>query len=97
MESFFDYGGSLKFVEFVVVFLKKWGVSLMVFEVIVKLMLVEMVLFMEDYKNVKFEFEVEVVKYDFFEFKWVLKKNIVVGKKNIFFIGVIGFFGVYLF
>jgi uncharacterized zinc-type alcohol dehydrogenase-like protein len=95
-ESFFDYGGSLKFVELAAALSKKWGVSLTVPEVIAKPTLAEMALLMEDYKNAKFEPEVEVAKYDFSEFKRAPKKNTAAGKKNILLTGATGFLGAYL-
>ena len=94
-ESFFDYGGSLKFVELAAALSKKWGVSLTVPEVIAKPTLAEMAILSEDYQNAKFEPDVEVAKYDFTNFARTPRKT-ASGKKTVLLTGATGFLGAYL-
>ena len=95
-ESFFDYGGSLKFVELAAALSKKWGVNLTVPEVIAKPTLAEMAVLSEDYKNAQFEPDVEVAKYDFSGFHRAVKKNPSASPKNVLLTGATGFLGAYL-
>lgn len=95
-ESFFDYGGSLKFVELASALSKKWGITLTVPEVIAKPTLSEMAVLSEDYADSHFEPDVEVAKYDFAEFAKPVKKARKTTDLNILLTGATGYLGAYL-
>lgn len=96
-ESFFDYGGSLKFVELAAALSKKWSLNLTVPEVIAKPTLEEMANISEDYRNNSFDPDVEVAKYDFSNFtRAPKKKKTDATPKNVLLTGATGFLGAYL-
>jgi len=95
-ESFFDYGGSLKFVELAAALSKKWSLNLTVPEVIAKPTLEEMANISEDYQNNSFDPDVEVAKYDFSNFARAPKKKTDATPKTVLLTGATGFLGAYL-
>jgi uncharacterized zinc-type alcohol dehydrogenase-like protein len=95
-ESFFDYGGSLKFVELASALSKKWGVTLTVPEVIAKPTLAEMAVLSEDLADAGFEPSEEVARYDFSDFPKTTKKPRKNARVKVLLTGATGYLGAYL-
>lgn len=94
-DSFFDFGGSLKFVELAGALSKQWGISVAVAEVIAKPTLREMAILSSETELAKFDAEVAAAKYDFSSFAKVTPKARS-GKAKILLTGATGYLGAYL-
>jgi alcohol/geraniol dehydrogenase (NADP+) len=94
-QSFFDFGGSLKFVELAGALSKQWGVTVTVAEVIAKPTLKEMAILSTETEQAQFDPTAEAAKYDFSKFTKVTSKARS-GKAKVLLTGATGYLGAYL-